>query len=180
MPSDQSVHTRPTPEQLARLRDKYQALWQLRATRVEVPPKAEMSALAAAFPGALRELDRVPLPLIEQRLASLQAVVEGRAPLVAWMTLQIAYHGFMRAVLRLRRGLLSVSECDLSDPRACLQRLAYIAASDEPAPERLDATALSIIRSPPGGRLNPWVMEQVARHLAVCPADIERALFADG
>jgi uncharacterized protein YjiS (DUF1127 family) len=180
MPSDQSVHTRPTSEQLARLRDKYQALRALRVTRVEIAPRAEMSALAAAFPGALRELDRVPLPLIEQRLASLQAVVEGREPERTWMTLQIAYHGFMRAVLRLRRALLSVSDHDLSDSHACLQRLAYIPASDEPPLERLDTTALSIIRNPPGGRLNPWVMEQVARDLAVCPADIELALFVDG
>jgi hypothetical protein len=180
MPSDQSVHTSPTPEQLARLLDKYRALRQLRVTRAEVSPRAELSALAASFPGALRELDRVPLPLIEQRIASLSAALENRERVAAWMTLQIAYHGFMRAVLRLRRGLLSVSEHELSDPHACLQRLAYIAAGDEPAPERLDTTALSVIRRPPGGRLNPWVMEQVARDLAVRPADIEQALFVDG
>jgi len=183
MCSDQSAHpdtTHAAAELIRGLCDKYQALHALRVTRHAIAPRAELAALAAAYPGALRELDRLPLPLIERRLASLRAVASGAAEMQRWMTLQSAYHGFMRAALRLRRALLSAGERSFVDPAACLARIAYVAAADEPAPERWDALALATIVSPPGGRLNPWVLAQVASACAVQPADIERALFEEG
>ena len=183
MCSDQSAPpsaVSPAAELIRGLCDKYQALLALRVTREEVSPRAALAALAAAYPGALRELDRLPLQLIERRLASLRAVASGATGVERWMTLQIAYHGFMRAVLRLRRALLASNERSFADPGRCLQRLAYVAAADEPAPERLDAATLQMIVRPPRGRLNPWVIERVARDHAVQSSDIERALFVDG
>jgi hypothetical protein len=87
------------------------------------------------------------------------------------MVLQIGYHGFMRAVLRIKRLLLE------QERSAAPQPVAYTPALDEPAWERFDAQALAVIRKPPRGRLNPWVLTQVARDHAVTEACIENALW---
>ena len=137
-----------------------------------------MSALAAAYPGARRELDQLPLPVIERRLASLRAVAEGSARVERWMRLQVAYHGTMRAVLRLRRALLASGERSFDDPLACLARHVYVAASDEPDPAWFTPSALQTIVRPPHGRLNPWVLERVARDQSVSPQDVVAALFS--
>jgi hypothetical protein len=178
MRSDQSVREPPASALILGLCDKYQALLALRVHKTDVAPRSELAALAAAFPGALRELDSLPLSVIERRLASLRAVVLGSAEVERWMTLQIAYHGCMRAVLRLRRALLASGERGFDDPLACLQRLAYAAAADEPVPAWFSEAALRIIVSPPRGRLNPWVIDQVARDQAVSPEDVLQALFS--
>ena len=151
---------------------KYEKLCDLRQRQqTDVAPRQELVALAAAFPGALRELDCLPWEELVQRTAAVRAVAEGKAQLERWMMLQISYHGFMRAVLRIRRLLLE------QERSAGLQPLDYTPALDEPPFERFDAQALAVIRKPPRGRLNPWVVAQVARDHAVTEACIENALW---
>jgi hypothetical protein len=94
------------------------------------------------------------------------------------MVLQLGYHGFMRAVLRIRRLLLERERRAATTVGEELEPLAYVAAPDEPPLDRFDAQALAVIRRPPRGRLNPWVLEQVARDYAVAEACIEDALWA--
>lgn len=162
------------PLLLKALCGKYEKLCDLRQRQItDVAPRAELVALAAAFPGALRELDCLPLDELERRLLALRAVDRDNADIEQWMILQIAYHGFMRAVLRLRR-LLRAAHADSPDSQTLLR---YRQRPDEPAPQRFDAEALATIRKPPGGRLNPWVLEQVARDHAVTRACIETALW---
>ncbi|HTU62861.1 MAG TPA: hypothetical protein VMF89_30585, partial [Polyangiales bacterium] len=79
--------------------------------------------------------------------------------------------GFMRAVLRIKRSMLEQERSAVPQP------LAYTPALDEPPWERFDEQALAVIRRPPGGRLNPWVLTQVARDHAVTEACIENALW---
>jgi hypothetical protein len=161
------------PQLVRALCGKYEKLCDLRQRQLsDVAPRAEMVALASAFPGALRELDCLPMEELERRSRALHAVVEGRAQVEQWMVLQIAYHGFMRAVLRIRRLLLAREQ--LGDDSAAL---AYEAAADEPALERFDAEALGMIRKPPRGRLNPWVIAQIAREHGVTQTCIEIALW---
>lgn len=160
------------PQLIRALCGKYEKLCELRQRQSDVAPRAELVALAAAFPGALRELDCLPWEELERRLAALHAVVAGTAQVERWMVLQIGYHGFMRAVLRIRRLLLE------QERQAQAQPLAYSPALDEPALARFDAEALAAIRMPPRGRLNPWVVAQVARDHAVTEACIENALWA--
>jgi len=178
MRSDQSVPEPPAPELILGLCDKYQALLALRVHKTQVAPRSELAALAAAFPGALRELDCLPLPVIERRLASVRAVAAGNVPVERWMALQIAYHGCMRAVLRVRRALLASGDRSFDDPLACLQRFAYTAAADEPAPAWFSQAVLRSIVSPPHGRLNPWLVDRVARDHAVSPSEVLAALFS--
>jgi hypothetical protein len=172
MTDDQTASTdvRCEPQLVRALCSKYEKLCDLRQRQLSsVAPRAEMVALSAAFPGALRELDGLPWEELERRMLALRDVVEGRAQLEQWMQLQIAYHGFMRAVLRIRRQLLEIERSG--------SELQYAAAADEPARERFDAVALATIRKPPLGRLNPWVLDQVARDHAVSRTCIEDALW---
>ena len=160
------------PRLIRALCGKYEKLCDLRERQqTDVAPRAELVALAAAFPGALRELDCLPWEELEHRANALRAVLDGRAQVERWMVLQIGYHGFMRAVLRIRRLILE------QERSAAPQPLAYSPALDEPPLERFDASALAAIRKPPRGRLNPWVVAEVARDHAVTEACIENALW---
>jgi hypothetical protein len=143
-------------------------------------PRSEFAKLAAKFPGVLRELDRLPLSVIEQRLLALDAVLAGEAELAPWMTLQIAYHGFMRAALRIRRSLRRQIASDAASGtlETLLEHSGYAPASDEPALARFDAHTLATLLKPPHGRLNPWVMQQVARDHGVTAQAVELALLA--
>jgi len=170
----------PSKASLLGLHGKYQTL---RALRVELQAspyseiRGQLAALAAAFPGALRELDRLPLACIEERLSALERALTRDGEAEPWMQLQVAYHGFMRAALRIRR-LSRDRPLDVIDAMAELAALPYLPAHDEPAVSRIDVNGLRAIRKPPGGRLNPWVLEQVARDHGVTPELVQRALFA--
>jgi hypothetical protein len=164
---------------LTGLRTKYLAIRELRsaaALESSVAPRAQLAALARAFPGALRELDQLPMDHVEARLLAIdRALAEGDEPEI-WMRLQVGYHGFMRAVLRIRR-LSRGRPLEIVDAKSELLALRYDPASDEPPPERFDLEALQMIRRPPGGRLNPWVFKEVARDHGVTPDLVQQALF---
>jgi hypothetical protein len=139
------------PARIRALLGKYQAMRALRIAQHATAPRAELLALARAFPGALRELDQLPLEQIEARMQALEHVLAtGRAP-EAWMALQSAYHGFMRAALRIRGRLLAQPELVLEHAAACLVAIAYEPESGEPPAARFDAEALRMLAKPPGG-----------------------------
>jgi hypothetical protein len=155
----------------------------LHALRVSAAPahaervRPELAELARTYPGALRELDRLPLETIAARLAAIDAVLANASEPAQWMRLQLAYHGFMRAVLRLRRGLLAYAQ-PLEVASVVLAVLDYQPALDEPPSARFDLGALQLIKKPPHGRLNPWVLAQVAADHGVSVAVVHDALFA--
>lgn len=165
---------------LTGLRDKYAKLIALRlaaAAGSDADPRSEMAELAARFPGALRELDRRPLQELHARLEALQAALCDAGPEPPWAELQAAYHGTMRAVLRLRpalRACASEAEAD-----ACL-RLRYAPlAEDEPARDEIDEALVAGLWRPPGGRLNPVVLRFLARTRGIPTDGLEHALFGD-
>jgi hypothetical protein len=164
---------------LGGLRRKYQIIRELRlaaAADAGIAPRARLAALARAFPGALRELDQLPMSDIEARLLALERVLDQGAQPEQWMQLQASYHGFMRAVLRIRlrsRG----RPLEIDDAERELLAVRYEPAADEPPIERFDLVALRVIRRPPGGRLNPWVFSEVARDHGVNPELVRQALF---
>jgi hypothetical protein len=160
---------------LTALRAKYLAIRELRAAAA-IAPRARLAELARAFPGALRELDQLPIDHVEARLRAIDdALAEGDEPEL-WMRLQVGYHGFMRAVLRIRR-LSRGRPLEILDAGHELLLLRYVPAADEPPAERFDLEALRVIRRPPGGRLNPWVFNEVAREHGVSPDLVHKALF---
>lgn len=155
------------------LLDKYRALLALRtepALAVEVP-KAELRAVAQRFPGALRELDRRPLSELHGRLAVLHAVLDGAAPCPSWVSVQLEYHGFMRAALRLRPVLRRCSGPLLEGLRQYRPQLG------EPAAAALHAEWLARIAYPEGGRLNSVAYAFVGERYSLTPVQVEHLVF---
>lgn len=65
--------------------------------------RARMAALAARFPGALRELERSTLGALQDRLEALDAVARG-SPVPAWAEAVWRYHEALRAILEAKRA----------------------------------------------------------------------------
>jgi hypothetical protein len=168
-----------TADTLRALRDKYLEIKRLRDEHdagATHDPKHEMAELARRFPGALRECDELPMPEIERRLGVLQTVLTQRAPVPEWIALQIAYHGWMRAALRIKRIAAGRRGVDAAVVRSELMRQ-YRPEADEPPLASFDDGALRAILEPPAGRLNPWVYARVAEQHGVEPERVRRALF---
>jgi len=147
------------PDDLAGLAAKYAQIIDLRQRRErgEAQPSRDVFRdLARAFPGALRELDRMPMSVIERRIAELgRARADGMV--LDWMVVQSHYHRLLRYALerkQLPRGSppLAVSGVD-EEFLACLER-------------------------PPGGRLVPLVLSALARLLGRHVDDVESLLEA--
>lgn len=163
----------------AALRDKYAEMLRMRREDLETggahDPKHDMRALAKRFPGALREIDELPLEEIESRVAALDEVVAGRAEPPEWARYFLAYHGWMRAVLRIKRLCLDCADAEAALERA---RSTYDPEPDEPSRERLcQPELIAAIVRPAGGRLNPWIFERIALAHGVAPAHVRDTLF---
>jgi len=181
---------RVTLEMIAVLREKYREIKRLRTVDAEHvahgrahDPKAEMAALARKFPGALRELDELPMAAVDGRLAELDAALAARH-VPQWAALQVAYHGTYRFALRIKRRAARKGALDEAALLHAIERL-LVAPQDELASEPdeprigdFDAATLRAILRPADGRLQPWVLAHVARTLGVDPAAVSEALFA--
>ncbi len=119
---------------------------ELRAAAATAP--AELRAFAAAWPGALKELDTLPTEEIARR-AQLCAA-GGDEPWMAW---SLRYHELMRAALAIRRG---------------------DAAGEGVA---IDEAFARAVKRPAHGRLNVVVFAALAREFDVTAREIWDALF---
>jgi hypothetical protein len=154
------------------LRAKYVEIRRLR-TESDPSPQLAMRELAADFPGALRELDELPIQLIEERIVALEAALAG-GPLPDWARWAIAYHGLLRVVLRIRRR--AGKDKDLA---ALTEWLAhrYLPTADEPSLEELSAEVVAEILRPPDGRLNRWVFAYLAPSFGQTADELEKVIF---
>jgi len=93
-----------TPEVLDALADKYRALQALRTRRDSggaPATRGELRALAARFPGCLRELDTLGRDELARRAAATAAAAIG-GPRERWMDWIAAYHALMSDALGAR------------------------------------------------------------------------------
>ena len=140
----------PAPDVLAALARKYRTLAGWRAARDAGGGGArrdELRALAAEFPGCLRELDTLGRAELERR-----AAVCARAEAEHWTAWIAAYHALMRAALRIRAGARTDGE--------------------EVPPGFAEA-----VTHPPGGRVAVVVLRAVAARFDVPAATIAATLF---
>lgn len=171
------THSACVPSALMALRDKYRELLRLRQEAMrcpEVDPRPALRKLSERFPGALREIDQLPLSSIQERLSVLDQVCDGGLEPPDWARYFVSYHGWMRASLRLKRicrGLALPSAVELAEQQ-------YEPAGDEPGWERIGKKGLACILKPPGGRLNPWIFERVAEEHDITAEEVWRALFS--
>ncbi len=158
---------------LAAMRALLEKYVEMRAMRLEDShhpahdPSARMRALAARFPGALREIDALPLEVIEARIAELEAARGTSAP--RWAQQMAEYHAWMRAALALRRAAGPTRDRALA--------LAWIERHEHELPHEMLRGALDGVLRPPRGRLNQWVFACLARAHGESPAAIEARLF---
>lgn len=164
----------------ADLVEKYRLLEALRqgeAGRTEARRDA-MRAIAARFPGALREWDEAPLEEIARRRneaeAALARLVAGGAGALpdffasqqSWLRLGIAVHERLREALALKRFLSG---------RAATEALA--AEAREALGVTVDGARLAEIAAPPQGRVSELVYREVAREAGVTVGELKAALF---
>jgi hypothetical protein len=159
------------------LRNKYREIKRLRDEHTggsETDPRSCLRALAERFPGALRELDELPMQVIEARLSELERALDGELPAPAWAPLQLAFHGSLRAALRIKRLARGASDRVrlLAELRARYQPEPF-----EPSLEALGEAGLTAILSPPDGRLSRWALGFAAASEGVSERAIVEALF---
>lgn len=147
------------------LRRKYALLVELREGR-RPGERDTLRALAAEFPGALRELDALSLDALQARRAAVDA-----SPPPPWVTWFAAYHGLMRVTLALKRAMPARREMEDSQvaPLAAAASGAWGAALDE--------AFVRAVQRPPRGRLGPLVFEVLGARFGEPPAVIWQALF---
>src|SRR5829696_7967819 len=163
----------PGPSELERLAQKYLQLAELRRERAagaDPPPAHVFKALAGEFPGALQELDTLPLELIDTRAAELARAAAGGevAPWMAWLH---GYHALMRAALRVKVRLRGSREVP--------DELAATLASEasQIAGLSLEASFVRSVARPPDGRIGPLVLELLARQFGVDALTIGDGVF---
>ncbi len=138
--------------------------------------RARMNDLAERFPGALREIDRLPLSTIEQRIAELDAVVGAGSEPSRWMVAVATFHALTRGVLVAKRWLRGRKVVDAS--------FAVRFAQDLPRlPFPADGLAwkgeLASVASPPRGRLLDLVFARLARELGTSEGAARHLVFGD-
>lgn len=160
-------------EALAR---KYQILGDLRRARERgegVAPRELLRDLASEFPGALNELDTLPLGEIDRRADRIEAALRGEPPepWIAWLS---GYHALFRAALAIK--LLSARAHPLDAERAG-QLVARAKSRAGGAALYIDEAFVRGVANPPGGRVNTVVFERLSAVFGEPPAVIQRALF---
>jgi hypothetical protein len=143
---------------VAELRVKYVEIVRLRVARREdpngAPPIVAIRQLARRFPGALRELERLPLAAALARQDELAHVLAGGTePL--WSIAQRGYHDGLRAALAEKRAAFAASE--------------RTSGKSDHTP---------VMRVPlPGGKLTSWVVAEVARGMGIDVSTCRALLF---
>ena len=136
-------------EALAGLARKYRTMAEIRRDKLRTgrrTPREAMRSLAREFPGALRELDVLPLREVDRRAAALEVAARDSGPTEPWMRWMARQHALLRAALRIKaHGRGAAIDAGLA------ARLA--------AEEGVDVRFALRCARPPGGRLNALVLE---------------------
>jgi hypothetical protein len=142
----------------------------------EVRPR--MAALAARFPGALREIDDLELREIRRRAEMLGAVLRREAEVEPWMRAMARFHALARGALCAKRWLAGRKRVDSAVVRAYAAAAPAMAFASD-AEEWADPRELARVASPPGGRVTSVVFARVARELGVSEREAKRLVFGD-
>jgi hypothetical protein len=146
----------------AALARKYDALVSLRRRRDAGGDPAgggALRALAAQFPGCLRELDTLGLTELERRA---RLCSDDAAPAEPWMAWIAAYHALMRGAFAVRAS---------DEPRS------HSAAASQAAGFAVDEAFVAAVLAPPEGRVGVVVLRALAARFAVPAATIAATLF---
>jgi hypothetical protein len=170
VPSDRVRH------ELGELSAKYRIMRKLRVAQAEDhaagrdhrPEREELRAFAAQWPGALSEIDRLPMVTLDARLSEVDALLaRPRASLddlPTWMRGWIGVHRGLRGALAIKAWLRGRRTIDRATHDALVATLDTLRFSED---ARLWLDALDAVASPPRGRLVDVVLARVAKELEV-------------
>jgi hypothetical protein len=162
-----------TRSDLGALREKYEEMLRLRLEPSGDDPRRAMAALAARFPGSLREIDDLPLATIASRVSELRAC-EGGAPPARWMEASHAFHTLTRGALCAKRWLAGRKEVG-DELRAAFDReVDALSWADDARTWRAE---LARVASPPRGRVTELVYEQMSSLLGVSASEARALVF---
>ena len=150
---------------------KYRTLLALRAAHERdgsVADPRQLRALAAEFPGALRELDALPAAEMHARADALDAVARGAA-VEPWMNAMAGYHALMRATLAIKRAGANTAAVHRAVDE--FHRATGVA---------LDDGDLASIARPPRGRLGVFVFARLGATLGRAPDELWQSIFPTG
>ncbi|HVJ94601.1 MAG TPA: hypothetical protein VM580_32670 [Labilithrix sp.] len=173
----------PDRHELRALRDKYERMLSLRTAHaradedadfVEPDPRPEMAKLAAEYPGALREIDTLPLGVITGRIAALAAAEAAPVQAQPWMLAQILFHRYARGALSAKRWLAG-RKIVTPHLRDSFERAAK--TMPHGAEAALFVSDLDAIANPPRGRLLDVVHAKVADALHTSAAVAKSLVF---
>ena len=157
---------------LRALRYKYERMLHLRELHsrartepgfVEPDPRPAMAELARTYPGALREIDELPLALIRARIEELAAAEDDATKALPWMDAQSRFHSLARGALAVKRWLEGRRVTAALEHAFALVLPTLPNAGDA----QLWAGDLEAIATPPRGRLMDLVYARLARDLGV-------------
>jgi hypothetical protein len=156
---------------LADLLGKYEAIVRLRRHEEEAPVTA-MRALARRFPGSLRELDEMPLTILESKLrelATLAVELSAELPprLPDWASAQLRFHALVRGALVAKRFVREAPDASADHLKKW---------TDDPEAHAW-ASELGSIAKPPRGRLLDLVFARLAHELALEVDEVRRLVF---
>lgn len=177
----------------AALARKYRALLAIRreAAAGQRAPRAVLRALAAEFPGALRELDNLPERALAERAAALEEAARDPACTLPWMLPLAAYHALAWAALSIRRTLRSrralapgeaarlaaAASIDATLDAATGWSAPLLGAVPGASDPLLDVAFVEAVAAPPRGRLARAVLERVAAASGRSPEALDALLF---
>jgi hypothetical protein len=166
----------PTATELLSLAEKYEALVDLRSARDRDAASGALSVrdtlrmLSRSFPGSLRELDTLGLLELQRRARAARAAAAGgrREPWMAWI---LAFHRLTAAALLIKRDHAARRRGRPGSEQGARSRASELARFGiEPA------LAQTFIQ-PPGGRLTPIVLRELALRFAIEPRALAETLF---
>jgi hypothetical protein len=170
-------------QDLRALRDKYERMLSLRTAHararddagfVEADPRPEMARLAAEFPGALREIDMLPLEVIAARIRAIRSAERSPDRAERWMFAQVVFHQHARGALAVKRWLAGRKTITPAI-RSAFSRWAHsLGARDDVL---LFVDALDAIANPPRGRIMNVVHDRVAVVLDVSTTEVRALVF---
>jgi hypothetical protein len=167
-------------EALEELRGKYAEMLAMRvehASGSEDPSavRRRMAALAARFPGSLREIDDLELQEIRRRVAALDGVLADGRGVEPWMEAVALFHALARGALVAKKWLAGRKRIDRRALRSYAETVSSL-----PFPEdaRQWAAELGRVASPPRGRVTALVFARLARELGVSEREARRRVFS--
>jgi hypothetical protein len=166
-----------TPSDLAELRTKYEEMLRLRLENeaTGTDPRRAMAALAARFPGALREIDDLPLDAIRARLSDLASAERDGAP-APWMEATHLFHAFTRGALCAKRWLAGRKPADLdAGAQRAFEEAALTFCWTEEALGWKEH--LARLADPPRGRLTELVYIRIAEAMRVSETEARLLVF---